>query len=298
MYNISVVVPFYKGNKYLTGLRQSLENACICYEGKVEVIMVNDSPGVKIEEKLISSDKYSLVVVNHDTNCGIHKARVTGIGKAKGKYILFLDQDDKINNKFFEKMVPILDSDSSIAFTYANGIFEDENGKSKLILNSYGKVYGAENYRTYLKVGNLLASPGQCLIRKSAIPKVWMEHIMQSNCADDFLLWILILKNQKARYVNKMLYEHITTGENASGNKLNGFKSDLEVCEILNSVNLLSKKELKNFSRRCISNYNIEKGDDYSYFEWILTQQIERIERMKMKLIGILYMLIGKKLCN
>ena len=63
-----------------------------------------------------------------------------------------------------------LNNNKSIAFAYANGLFEDSNGKSKLILNSYGKVYGAENYHTYLKVGNLLASPGQCLIRKSAIP--------------------------------------------------------------------------------------------------------------------------------
>ena len=38
MCNISVIIPFYKGNKYLTGLKQSLENACISYEGKVEVM--------------------------------------------------------------------------------------------------------------------------------------------------------------------------------------------------------------------------------------------------------------------
>ena len=213
MCNISVIIPFYKGNKYLTGLKQSLENACISYEGKVEVIVVNDSPNEKIEKTLIQSEKYDLVIVEHDVNYGIHKARVTGIGKAKGEYILLLDQDDKIKNEFFKEMCVPLNNNKSIAFAYANGLFEDSNGKSKLILNSYGKVYGAENYHTYLKVGNLLASPGQCLIRKSAIPKEWTEHIMRSNCADDFLLWILILRNQKAEYVNKLLYEHITTGK-------------------------------------------------------------------------------------
>lgn len=298
MYNISVIVPFYKGNKYLTGLKQSLENACINYEGKVEVIMVNDSPEEKIEKKLIQSEKYSLVIVKHDINYGIHKARVTGIGKAKGEYILLLDQDDKIKSEFFEEMSAALDNNKSIAFVYANGKFEDANGKSKLILNSYGKVYGAENYHTYLKVGNLLASPGQCLIRKSAIPKEWTEHIMQSNCADDFLLWILILKNQKAKYVNKLLYEHITTGENTSGNKLVGYTSDLEVCGILYDLNLLSKEELNNFRKRCVSNYNKAKGSDYRYYEWFLSRLTENIERMKMKIIGILCKMTGKKICN
>lgn len=296
MYSISVIVPFYRGNKYLSGLRQSLEKACIRYEGKVEVLLVNDSPDIKIEKSLIQSSKYSLVMVEHDKNHGIHRARVTGIENAKGKYVLFLDQDDKIKNDFFREMAPVLDTDSSIAFVFANGIFEDVNGKSKLILNSYGKVYGAENYRTYLKVGNLLASPGQCLIRKTQIPKAWMEHIMQSNCADDFLLWILILKNHKARYVNKVLYEHITTGENVSGDKLNGYRSDLEVCEILRDVNLLSQAELNRFSKRCISNYKKEKGDSYNYLEWLQSRQVEEIERAKMKIIGMLCLLMGKKL--
>ena len=95
MCNISVIIPFYKGNKYLTGLKQSLENACISYEGKVEVIVVNDSPNEKIEKTLIQSEKYDLVIVEHDVNYGIHKARVTGIGKAKGEYILLLDQEDR-----------------------------------------------------------------------------------------------------------------------------------------------------------------------------------------------------------
>lgn len=293
---ISVIVPFYKGNKYLVGLRQSLENACIRYKGKVEVVLVNDSPDVKIDEILIQSSKYSLVIVEHDKNYGIHQARVTGVENAGGEYILFLDQDDKIKNDFFREMAPVLDTDKSLAFVFANGIFEDANGKSKLILNSYGKVRGAENYRAYLKVGNLLASPGQCLIRKTDIPKAWTEHIMQSNCADDFLLWILILKNHKARYVNKLLYEHITTGENVSGNKLNGYRSDLEVCKILRDVNLLSQVELNNFSKRCISHYKKEKGDKYSQLEWLLSQHIEHIERMKMKIIGLLYSLMGKKL--
>lgn len=295
---ISVIVPFYKGNKYLASLKQSLERACTQYEGAVEVILVNDSPEEKINEQLMQSSKYNLILVKHKKNYGIHQARVTGIENATGEYILFLDQDDKIKKDFFLEMISAFTKDSSIAFAFANGIFEDENGRTKLILNSYGKVYGAEKYSTYLKVGNLLASPGQCLIKKTEIPKAWMEHIMQSNCADDFLLWILILKDHKAKYINKVLYEHITTGENASGSRLNGYKSDLEVCEILQNINLLSPAELKRFSKRCISNYKREKGDNYNYFEWLYSQQVEIFERLKMKIIGKLYLLIGEKILN
>ena len=57
----------------------------------------------------------------------------------------------------------------------------------------------------------------------------------------------MILRNQKAEYVNKLLYEHITTGENTSGNKLVGYASDLEVCGILDTLDLLPKEELNKF---------------------------------------------------
>ncbi len=98
------------------------------------------------------------------------------------------------------EMGAALDKDKSIAFVYANGVFEDENGNSKLILNSYGKAYGVKNYKTLLKSGNLLASPGQCLIRKSCIPAQWIENIMKTNCADDYFLWLLMVKEHNVKW--------------------------------------------------------------------------------------------------
>ena len=99
-------------------------------------------------------------------------------------------------------------------------------------------------------------------------------------------------------YVNKLLYEHITTGENTSGNKLVGYASDLEVCGILQNLDLLPKEELSRFKKRCVSNYNKAKGCGYRYQEWLLSRQIENFERMKMKIIGILCKMLGKKICN
>ena len=121
MSKISVIVPYYKGNKYLDTLKMSLDAACSNYPDEVEVVLVNDSPNDQVIYKNIKSDKYDLVLVNHSQNQGIHQARVTGLDKSSGEYILFLDQDDKINEKFFSEMAPVLDEDYSVAFTFANG---------------------------------------------------------------------------------------------------------------------------------------------------------------------------------
>lgn len=298
MSKISVIVPYYKGNKYLDTLKMSLDAACSNYPDEVEVVLVNDSPNDQVIYKNIKSDKYDLVLVNHSQNQGIHQARVTGLDKSSGEYILFLDQDDKINEKFFSEMAPVLDEDYSVAFTFANGVFEDENGNSKLILNSFGKVYGVKNYKTLLNVGNLLASPGQCLIRKSCIPVQWTENIMKTNCADDYFLWLLMAKGHNARYVNRVLYEHITTGENTSGNRITGYKSDLELYQILDKLNIFSDSEMNRFGKRCSANYNKALKREYNHINWAVSHSVERFERLKMKVVGSALSLTRGRLCS
>lgn len=298
MIAISVIIPFYKGNKYLEELCQHLEKACIKFKEQIEVIIVNDSPDIDVNIELIKSDYYKLSIINHKINRGIHQARVTGTKAAIGKYILFLDQDDELDESFFQSMFYELENDTSIDFAFSNGIFEDENGVCKLILNSYGKVMAAMNYKSYLKVGNLLASPGQCLIRKKSIPKEWIQNIMKINCADDLLLWIMILKNGKNVYVNKLLYHHISTGENASSDKVNGYLSNLEMCEILEKTNLFSKQEVRKFKRKYANSYKKELNDCYNRFEWIGDTLSEKVERTKMKFAGIIFAMLGKKVVN
>lgn len=298
MSKISVIVPFYKGNKYLDTLKMSLDAACSNYSDEIEVVLVNDSPNDQVIYKNIKSDKYNLLLVNHSRNQGIHQARITGLDKSSGDYILFLDQDDKIKENFFSEMAPMLDEDYSVAFAFANGVFEDENGNSKLILNSFGKVSGVKNYQTLLNVGNLLASPGQCLIRKSYIPVQWTENIMKTNCADDYFLWLLMVKDHNARYVNRVLYEHITTGENTSGNRMTGYKSDLELYQILDKINVFSDREMNRFGKRCSANYNKALKREYNHIDWVISRSVERFERFKMKVVGSALSLTKGRLCS
>lgn len=296
MCTVSVIIPFYDGNKYLENLKTCLEACCRNFDQKVQVVVINDSPHIEIDKAKLTSNKYELVIINHEQNEGIHHARVTGVQNARGEYVLFLDQDDNIDKNFFKEMLSILEKNELLSFVFANGTFVDSKGKKKIILNSYGKVLGAQNYRTYIKVGNLLASPGQCLIRKEKIPSIWTKNIMKTNCADDYLLWILLLKDANATFVNKVLYYHISTGVNVSADKLNGYKSDLEVCDILRKEEFLTSKEMRLLELRCRSNYAKEKGEQYSLIQFIRTKSIEKIERLKMKIIGCFFSMFGKKI--
>lgn len=48
--DVSVIVPFYKGNKYINNiLRMVKENVANANEITVEVVVVNDSPEIEIQ---------------------------------------------------------------------------------------------------------------------------------------------------------------------------------------------------------------------------------------------------------
>ena len=65
MRKISVVVPFYKGNKYLDTLKTALDEACSYYQERVEVILVNDSPDEQVDKNRIESERYDLIIISH-----------------------------------------------------------------------------------------------------------------------------------------------------------------------------------------------------------------------------------------
>ena len=98
MKKISVIIPFYNGNKYLKKLKKVLDcnYEFLRKEAELEVLIVNDSPWIEVEAEFIDTDKYTIKVIKHDQNMGIHQARVTGISNASGEFIMMLDQDDVI----------------------------------------------------------------------------------------------------------------------------------------------------------------------------------------------------------
>lgn len=70
-------------------------------EGKIEWIIVNDSPEETVP--VSSSDVIDIQIFVNEKNSGIHFSRKNGIQKSKGKYLPMLDQDDNISSDFFCK---------------------------------------------------------------------------------------------------------------------------------------------------------------------------------------------------
>ena len=104
--------------------------------------------------------------------------------------------------------------------------------------------------------GNAIVSPGQVLLRESAISNVWKTNILTNNGADDWFLWICMMSEGKSFTMNEeILYEHVVNGQNTSWQSLDMIHSIEEIAEIFEKNHVLNKEELLCFKNASHQTY-------------------------------------------
>ena len=116
---ISVIVPCYNQAHYLDECLQSVLDQT--YQNW-ECIIVNDGSPDNTEEvakKWVEKDSRFKYLLKE--NGGLSSARNAGINVAKGEWILPLDSDDRIGNKYFQLASSYFDSHFTLI--YGNSAF-------------------------------------------------------------------------------------------------------------------------------------------------------------------------------
>lgn len=103
MNKVSVIVPVYKVENYLDRCITSLVNQTY---SNIEIILVDDGspdncPQICDEWKC----KDDRIFVLHKSNGGLTSARIYGLERATGEYILFVDSDDYVELNMVELMM-------------------------------------------------------------------------------------------------------------------------------------------------------------------------------------------------
>ena len=246
MKKVSVIVPVFKGNSYIPKIIHMLEEnwktANNEVKTEVEVVFVNDYPEETLELEEQKEKNISWIIVENEKNYGIHFSRVQGLLCSKGDYILFLDQDDEISPVYVrEQMKALKDYDAAIC-----------NGKnySNLIYGSMTELREAVHENNYKNGFNQIVAPGQVLLRREAIPSEWMERILDSNGADDYLLWMLLFwKGRRMTVQDKVLYWHQISDSNTSGNWDEMDDSVIEMAERMKDLGYLTGKEAEDIRK-------------------------------------------------
>jgi len=193
MPRISVIVPVYNTEKYLSRCLDSLVNQTF---NDIEIIIINDG-STDNSEKIIKEyeEKYSNKIrYFKKKNEGIAATRNYGIEYSKGEYIVFVDSDDYIDLSLFNNLNKY--TDKKVDIIKYKLITVDENIEK--INNIEGPVFdcisGEEAFNILFSSDVLLESPCLYLFNREFIIKNKFQFLKNTYHEDFGLIPLIILK--------------------------------------------------------------------------------------------------------
>ena len=208
-YKISIVIPVYNAEQYLNECVDSIINQTIGFEN-LQVILVNDgskdSSGKIIDEY---SKKYENILGIHlDKSHSLGGfARNTGLKKAEGEYLMFVDSDDYIDAKACEAMYNAVTSNNADIVT-ANYKCMNQDGEIwKKAMFDQQKYKSCELKEASQKFFYLYC-PSACMkiFNNELIKKNNIKFLEGVPAEDAYFSCSALLKSKKVCYLEDVIY--------------------------------------------------------------------------------------------
>ena len=206
MEKVSIIVPAYNAEKTLhccvdSILRQSYKN--------IEIIIVDDGSTdntFHVATELQKSD--SRIVLKKKTNGGVSSARNLGIRSATGKYIAFVDADDKVKPKMIEAMLNASDADIVVSGFYQEIAGNVSNAQGAVLRYDILKI--KREFADFYKIDFFNSVWGK-LYKIQMIEDIWFDET--ARIGEDLLFNLEVFKQVKEvaiiKYQGYMYIENI-----------------------------------------------------------------------------------------
>jgi len=251
---ISVIIPAYNVEKYLTKCIESLINQTYT---NLEIVLVDDGSTdntPQICDKYAQKDKRIKVI--HKQNGGQSEARNFALDVVNGKYITFLDSDDFVSNDYIEYMYELLKNNNADISVCAFQIVNFENKKYKT------EETEVNVYTTEKAFENLLYSEGiEVAVCAKLFPKEYFSDIrfpVGEKYEDIAIIALLMNKATRIVYGNKKCYFYYT--RQGSTSKSGFYKGELDYIKNVDFMLEVIKQNYPN-TKDAILRYKI-----YSHF--------------------------------
>ena len=171
----------------------------------IELIVVDDSP---VEYELRSAVKAlvesyatkNVTYVPHEKVMGACAARNSGLARAKGEFIGFLDDDDEwLPNKIEEQIKAFDSKDVALVYCGSLTVF-DSTGKQE----ERKCIFTRENVYEKLMYENFIGSTSFPLLRTEVLRQIGGFDVEMLS-SQDYDVWLRIAKNHAVNYVKEPL---------------------------------------------------------------------------------------------
>lgn len=277
---ISIIMPIY--NPPIEYLKQALESMINQKFKSIELVLILDGSNKKIEQLCIKYQKKDdRIKIYRQKNKGEGGARNTGIEKAKGKWITFLDSDDWLENNAVEIMKEQLNKfnqyeneiDLIIFDTYIN--YKNKEVKNEFYIKegTLSKVDIEEIQLQNIGQGMCKYYPQKCNV-SVAWTKLYSRKFLIGNdlnfiegmkrYSDTIFNIEIFEKAKKIMYLNKYIYHYRKNDYSITNNYYKEMKKDV--------YTFLDKVE------EYICKYNKNEKFEKTYYMAVLSKIIEFIE--------------------
>ncbi len=114
---ISIIIPYYAGEKYISDAVQSISTQSV---EDLEIIIVNDelteSAATVLEMVVSRFPDLTIRIIENESNQGQAFSRNVGLKQSEAKYVSFLDADDMLCGRYsLESRINLLEKDTTLS---------------------------------------------------------------------------------------------------------------------------------------------------------------------------------------
>ncbi len=202
---ISVIIPCYNAGVYLQEAVDSVQQHC--GQHTFEIIITNDGSTDAATLSVLNGLEKDCIVL-HQENKGAAAARNAGVKASSGKYIFFLDGDDRVREGYIDKGITVLEANNETGVVYGKPHFFGETAKPRFITKAFD--FNSLLFDNYI---------GSCVVIRR---KVWDDvHGFDEAGVlthEDWEFWIRVaLAGWKFHFIDEYLFDYrIVNGSRVS----------------------------------------------------------------------------------
>lgn len=312
---LSIGITSYKRIKELERCLKSIQTE---YVDDIEIIVSEDhSPLYKeigeLVERLAKKSKYRLLFLNNEINLGYDMNLGSIIQKCSGEYIFLLSDDDMVEEKSLDKLIPLLKENRPEGVIYAPFIYNHNGEWDRYRGDNIKSIKGEKSAAEYLYDSILFSG---LIFKKKYVEKIDASRFKNYNYFQVYLFLEMIYK-YGGLYIPFPTIRCIGDGENAYGlsessggnEKLanrKSVKSNLEFNKTLIKIirvfdndegtNVFKSFE-KQYSLHSYTGLSIARNESVKYFKeyWNVLNSLDLYIYPIAKIYYIILLLLGKK---
>ena len=253
MVDISIIVPIYNASKYLKKCLDSLVNQT---KKELEFILINDG-STDDSESIIKSYSDTRIKYFKRSNHGIGKTRNFGISKSTGKYIMFLDSDDYLEENACELLYKKIEKEK-LDLVVCDFYRVDSNSKVIEKIISFKNTSLKDNPNLLLNV-NL--APWNKIYRSDLIKNNNIKFIEDLKYEDAPFVVLSLLKSKKIGKVDKTLINYTIHEKSETTVRDERIFDIIKIVDIIRSYfkdYSWSREVIDTLTIKILVNYNIQ----------------------------------------